>query len=248
VNTTEASQEQQPGFETDANAPATFEGHGLDPASKAEEDPFDPEIQRIQGSNGIDTNGYDDGELDPFDPENARLSQDFVATAGVKKLLTSIAVMRPPRQVFFRVHPDPQYHLDIALLELKEDRDGTYMVAKPLQLELALDVRPVTLLLAVTRQQIPFLWPIRLPREGERGNKWWDSAREAAQTAMTHWVRIEADMRAGAGRYEVYQAADNLVDPDWPDLSMRDLLKLAFRDRYINHLDHPAVLALRKVG
>jgi hypothetical protein len=39
-----------------------------------------------------------------------------------------------------------------------------------------------------------------------------------------------------------------LVDPDWPDLSMRDLLKLAFRDRYINHLDHPAVLALRKVG
>ena len=44
---------------------------------------------------------------DPFNPTNLRLSQSFVETAGVKKLLTTIPVRKPSPQDFVRVHPDP---------------------------------------------------------------------------------------------------------------------------------------------
>jgi hypothetical protein len=229
-----------------AKAEPVANGHDVAKQGPEDVDEFDPERQRLKPQPGASIGS--EGGPDPFDPENARLAQDFVAMAGAQKVPTSLAVMKPPRQVFFRVHPDPQYHIDIGLLELKEDRDGTYMVAQELQQELALDIRPVSLLLAVTRQQIPFFWPIRLPREGERGNKWWESARDAAQYAMTGWVRIEADMRAGVGSYQVYKAADCLFEPKWPQMSMRDLLRLAFKDRFVTKLDHPAVLALREVG
>jgi hypothetical protein len=43
----------------------------------------------------------------PFDPANLRLSQSFVETAGVKKLLTTVPVRKPSAQDFVRVHPDP---------------------------------------------------------------------------------------------------------------------------------------------
>src|SRR5262249_56358847 len=46
---------------------------------------------------------------DPFNPTNLRLSQSFVETAGVKKLLTTVPVRKPSRQDFVRVHPDPAY-------------------------------------------------------------------------------------------------------------------------------------------
>ena len=46
---------------------------------------------------------------DPFDPANLRLSQSFVETAGVKKLLTTVPVRKPSPQDFVRVHPSPEY-------------------------------------------------------------------------------------------------------------------------------------------
>jgi hypothetical protein len=46
---------------------------------------------------------------DPFDLSNLRLNQDFVETAGVKRLLTTVPVRKPNPQDFVRVHPDPNY-------------------------------------------------------------------------------------------------------------------------------------------
>jgi hypothetical protein len=46
---------------------------------------------------------------DPFDPANLRLSQSFVETAGVKKLLSVVPVRKPSPQDFVRTHPSPEY-------------------------------------------------------------------------------------------------------------------------------------------
>jgi hypothetical protein len=54
---------------------------------------------------------------DPFDLSNLRLTQDFVGTAGVKKLLTTVPVGKPNKQDFFRVHPDPEYRMEVAVIE-----------------------------------------------------------------------------------------------------------------------------------
>jgi hypothetical protein len=69
---------------------------------------------------------------DPFDLDSLRLNQDFAATVGVKKALTTILVRKPDRQWFVRVHPDADYRLETAVLELKEDGE-TYLIAPGLR-------------------------------------------------------------------------------------------------------------------
>src|SRR5262245_26247763 len=75
-------------------------------------------------------------EADPFDLASLRLSQDFAAAVGVKRLITTIPVKKPSKEWFVRTHPDPSHRLQTAVVELKEDRE-TYLVAPGLWPELA---------------------------------------------------------------------------------------------------------------
>jgi hypothetical protein len=47
------------------------------------------------------------------------------------------------------------------------------------------------------------------------------------------------------GAYEMFVAGSTISDPIWPDLSFPELLRIAFKDRYIDSLDHPVVKRLR---
>ena len=67
----------------------------------------------------------------PFDPQKLRLSQNYGASAGVKKLTTTIPVRKPGKQDYVRVHPDPAYHIETAVLEIKEEQE-TFLVAQEL--------------------------------------------------------------------------------------------------------------------
>ncbi len=69
------------------------------------------------------------------------------------------------------------------------------------------------------------------------------SALEAAQMAETGWVRVMANMNLGAN--EVYTATADHPDPDWPELSFSDILKIAFKGHYISEYDHPVIRRLR---
>jgi hypothetical protein len=71
---------------------------------------------------------------DPFDLDNLRLSQNFIDSAGVKKLLTTVPVHKPNHQDFVRVHPSPDYRMNAPMIELKNDREE-YIVARPLMPE-----------------------------------------------------------------------------------------------------------------
>jgi len=180
---------------------------------------------------------------DPFDPEALRLAQDFSAGLGVKKALLTVPVRKPSWEWFIRVHPDPSYRLQTAVVELKEAGE-TYLVAPTLWLELAGEstFTPRLLLTTINRQSVLFLWPIRLPGSEGRVDAWSRSALEAGELATRKWVRVQADMSLGA--YGV-QYTENLPDPEWPDLPFRDLLRIAFRDRFIQSLDHPVLRQLR---
>ena len=95
---------------------------------------------------------------DPFDLLRLRASQDFLETAGVKKLLTTVPVRKPGPQEFFRVHPSPAYREIFAFLELKEDRE-IYLVDLQKVPELASECYLATLYTAITRTGILFMWP-----------------------------------------------------------------------------------------
>ncbi len=164
------------------------------------------------------------------------LSQDFVEMAGVKKLLTTVPVRKPNPQEFVRVHPDPMYRrTGVGLLELKEDRE-TYLVLQAAAEELPGEFFVVTLYTAVSRQGVVFLWPVRLPGADGRILEWHRSAAEAAEKAMTHWVRMKANM--GLGAYDIYPAMSTVAEPQWPDVSFNELLRIGFRDRVISNFDH----------
>ena len=181
---------------------------------------------------------------DPFDPASLRLTSDFSATIGVKKALLSVPVRKPDKSWFVRVHPAEEYHLSTAVIELKEDRE-TYLVAPALWNGLATEATfsPRALFTAMNRQGVLFLWPVRLPGSDGRVDDWSRTALEAAQLAVKHWSRVTANMSLGG--YEVFQATGQLPEPEWPDLTLQQVLRVAFKDRFITTLDHPVLRKLR---
>src|SRR5262245_34287573 len=68
---------------------------------------------------------------DPFDPANLRLSQSFVESVGVKKLVTTVPLRKPSRQDYFRVHADPAFRDNFPIIELKDEREE-YIVTREL--------------------------------------------------------------------------------------------------------------------
>jgi hypothetical protein len=182
---------------------------------------------------------------DPFDPAALRLSQSYADTAGVKKLVTTIPVRKPNPQDFVRVHPDPGYRLTpAAIIELKGERE-TYLVPPAVAQQLTGEFSVVTLYTTINRQGVPHLWPVKLPRADGRQLEWHRSAGEAAERAMERWIRVKSNTDLGA--YEISEAVGALSEPEWPDISFPEILKVAFRDRVVDSVNHPLVQRLRGV-
>jgi hypothetical protein len=177
-----------------------------------------------------------------FDLSKIRLSQDYTQQSGTKKVFRTIAVQKPGGQEFVRVHPDEDMRLETAVLELKEDRE-TYLVDRELWQELRKEIVPKVLYTTINRLGVVTLWPIRLPRTDGRLDKWSRSALDAAQIATTAWVRLRANQSLGA--YQVHKATGSLSGPEWPALPFQQILSIAFKDRFIQDFNHPALRRLR---
>jgi hypothetical protein len=103
---------------------------------------------------------------------------------------------------------------------------------------------PATLFLAITRQGVLTLWPVRLPGPDGRHSEWHRSAMEAAQAAQARWIKIRANM--GLGAYDIFEAENvNIPDPVWPDETFEEIVRVAFRDRFIDSSEHAVVKRLR---
>lgn len=187
-----------------------------------------------------------DGEApaDPFDPETLRLSQDFGENFGVKKLTTTVPVRKPTKESFVRTHADESYRLETRILELKDEREN-YLVDPSLWGHLSGESTfgPRLLQTSMTRQGVLFLWPIRLPGIDGKVDSWNQSAMEAAALAQGKWIRLSANMQLGG--YDVFQATGVLPDPEWPALTLGEILRLAFKDHRIDSIDHPVLRKLR---
>jgi hypothetical protein len=174
---------------------------------------------------------------DPFDPANLRLSQSFIETAGVKKLLTTVPVGKPSQQDFVRVRAESDYRENFPIIELKDEREE-YIVTADLVPALTGEFVIKTLFTTINRQGTIFFWPVRLPPPDEKNLNWWRSSREAAELAMTSWIRVRANLDLGA-----YDIA--IPEPEWPQLGFWELIKIAFRDHLVDRIDHPVIKRLR---
>jgi hypothetical protein len=197
------------------------------------DDPARPKLEVVEAA----------ASNDPFDLAKLRVSQDFLETTNVKKLLTTVPVRKPGAQDFVRVRPEPNYRMPAALLELKEDRE-TYVVNLGAVPELQNECFIANLFTAITRTGVLFVWPVRVPATDGKNNNWHTSAASAAAEAMKGWVRVRANMSLGA--YEIFLADNAIPEPVWPaDLAFPEIVRIAFKDRLINTSDHPVIKRLR---
>ena len=185
-----------------------------------------------------------DGEApDPFDPKRLRLSQSFSQGADVRRALVTVPVRKPSPQEFFRVHPDEAWRLDTALIEIKADRE-VYLVDPEIWPLFPNECKPRSLYTTIDRRNVVTLWPVRLPDENGRIDDWNRSAHEAAQLGTEQWVRMSSDMALGAYRIDV--AVGDFPEPVWPaGITFQDLLRIAFKGKVIENLDHPVLRRLR---
>jgi len=132
------------------------------------------------------------------------------------------------------------------VIELKGERGGgeSYLVAPHLRAALVVEptFRPKMYVTAISTQGTLFLWDVNIPRD-DRADNWSKTALAALDLATKSWVRIAANM--GTGGYDAWQATGNLPEPQWPDMPFREILRLAFKERYIESLDYPILRRLR---
>jgi hypothetical protein len=169
------------------------------------------------------------------------------ATLKVSRRVVSVNVKvgKPPNNVYFRCHPDPNMSLDASVLIGSEGSDDFYFVT-PFMLNhhvVLPRLRKVTI--AVTYQWpggAVGLWPV--PIAEETRITCWKSARAAYGLSKDQWVQLcwNADRRD----YDVAVAEGIKIKPMWPeDLDFQKLLKLGFADKIINSPEHPYVKVLR---
>lgn len=170
------------------------------------------------------------------------LTQNFSQLAGVKKVITTVPTRKPNKQLWLRVRSGAEWQVQVLTLTMQDTGD-VYFVHPDLYGELADDVRPMMLYLYITRDGTLCLWPVSLPSEDGRLNPWAQSAHTAAKAAQLGWVKVVSSQSLGA--YEIRVPTAKMDEPTWPDLSMREILNLAFRDKLIASLDHPIVRGLR---
>lgn len=162
-------------------------------------------------------------------------------------MLSVVPVRKPDGQEFVRTHPDEQYRLEVGLIFFQEDRK-LYLVDRALHQALGADVKRKLLVTTVTTQDVMFLWPLNLSKDGKE-NSWNDTALVAAKTAECKWTRVISNH--GTSQYDTYTVIDELKipEPDWPTLlqgkSFTELLEIAFPgDRYIDSTEHVVVQKL----
>jgi hypothetical protein len=212
-----------------------------DSSSSANNENID-RFQRIQCQIPLDSGVSD--PTDPFNPEILRLNQDYLRQGMVKKSLTAVPVRRPDKLEFIRIHPDPAYRLDVALLELPGGRDETYFVHPSFYPELDQSLRShYTLLLGTNRQKLPWIWKITLPKKEGQQPLWYTWAIYCAEFVMKKWARVAYNQHLGA--YEPFEAEVQGEEPEWPELSFPEILRIGFRDRMVNSHSHPVMKQLR---
>lgn len=150
---------------------------------------------------------------------------------------------KPNKQDFVRVHPNVDYRLTTGLIELKDNRE-TFLVLPGVVKELSeSEFFLATLFFTINRQKVVSVWPVKLPSVDGKSNDWHQSALEAAERAMINWIRLAANMSLGA--YEISEAIANYGEPEWPEHSFMDILKIAFKNRLIGTSEHLVIKQLR---
>jgi hypothetical protein len=170
--------------------------------------------------------------------------QDLSAAASVKKHIVKIQVRKPANHWYVRCHPDPQYSFTAWVIDLKDEREQ-YLVLPEIHPHLKGEVtyKLMTFHLCVTMQGKVFLWPVRCHVDDKKEPPIWIKVPlEAVLVAKEEWTRFYWVEEINEHEFE---SVPNPIKPVWPNLTMRQVMELAFKNNIINSLDHSVLKRLR---
>jgi hypothetical protein len=134
---------------------------------------------------------------------------------------------------FSRTVIDPAYRRRTEIYTHKPEGviDEVHYIIAPAMRGQITEAQPCTLVTVVYRDGSPRLWAIKIPRDGERDNEAWITARSAAKAGMERWVKLVWCKRA----YMTRDAQPGYApDPDFSKLPpFNELVRLAFGDHGI---------------
>jgi hypothetical protein len=203
-----------------------------------------------KGKSRSQANGKGHSEQSPsasvFDNlDSLRINEEGGPKRKEKKLLSLVGTKRPSEANYFRVHPSED--MSFVGYFYTYETDGSLWFVMPGEVrevmeELTSKLRRVRLFLCVTKRGSVSFWPVSQTDQGS----WGSSAREIAEQAKMTWVRVISIRSEGC--YESREPDEVFPEPEWPDKPLSELLKLAFRGRIIDCLDHPILEELRGRG
>ncbi|MDC0971293.1 hypothetical protein OAS27_04600 [Alphaproteobacteria bacterium] len=179
----------------------------------------------------------------PFDPSRFAMPSTGAEEFGTRKIRSVIPVNKPGKMEWVYVLDDEDFLIPgAALLDLK-DGGRMYLVVPEIAAQLDDDVRLYTLAPAVTKQDKLFLWPCPIIRPGETPIPWHVTHIAAFDSAKTGWIRMKSNRACGF--YDILEPKSAMPEPEWPEMSFSDMLKVAFNDDHIvDRDDHPALRRL----
>ena len=179
----------------------------------------------------------------PFDPERFRISPNSGSGNITRKLITTIPVRKPKKQAFVRCNSADANRAECGLLTIEGD-DRPYIVYPEIAHLAGNELKTVQLRLAIDRQGNNFLWPVPLPPTDGPENTYNQSHRQIADLAETTWLRMSSNRTIAA--YEAVEAVGDIPEPVWPELSLAEMIEIAFgKSHLIADRDHPALRKLR---
>jgi|GEM_PF-639086 len=170
-----------------------------------------------------------------------RIPIGFGAQMAVKKVTVHVPVGKPKKSDFFRVKGGEDGEFLAYIFEHKGVGE-TYLLSQDMAEIVPESVRIVRLYTATDRRGNPLLIPLPLPSEDGKYNPWHQSLAHAIERAKTKWIRVVANMPAGAN--DVLEAQGHLSEPEWTEHTIEQLIEIAFREKIITEESHPIIQEL----
>ncbi len=199
-----------------------------------------PEIPTTYSNSDSEDQKAERSTNNPFDPKALRLSQSY-GQVGVNKIRNVADVKKPPKQEYIRTRKGEEWQLETNLVYDEHDNE-VYLVAPSIWPLIPGEIKATVLFCAITLGGDFFLWPVKLPIEGQT-DRWSRPVLDAASRAEDSWIRITWNQHLR--HHEIFEATGDHPEPSWPDLTFEEVLRIAFGDRFIQDLSHPVLRRLR---
>jgi len=160
-------------------------------------------------------------------------------TPSVLRETTSIELRKPGRFEWFRAHREEGFHSSFLLHQYD---DQLYYLVPALKARYRDALKLKRLVYCINADGEVFLWPISLPDDTGELDEWSRRAHHAAERSKEEWLCYRWNTRLK--RHNELASPELINEPTWPELTLDQILALAFRDCAITDADH---IALKRI-